>query len=248
MGNSNIKILILGHNGMLGHIAYKFFKQYGFAIETVSDRFPSKNFSDFLQKSNCDFVLNCIGSIPQKNPENYDANHLIPQILCDKFNGIIIHPSSDCENHAISEYDISKKKGTEIILNHCKSHVIQCSIIGPEKLTSYGLWSWLENNKNDKVFGYSNHLWNGVTTLDWCKISLDIIKDKISEKKIIAGTNVVSKFDLLSILNDKLRLNKNIVEITHENYINRALNPSIIRDDINIQIQDLISWKNINNQ
>src|SRR3989337_4578946 len=58
---------------------------------------------------------------------------------------------------------------------------------------------FLGNPKNAEVGGYSNHMWNGVTTLHFAKICHGIIKENIKLphlQHVIPG-NSVSKFEML---------------------------------------------------
>ena len=95
-----IKILILGHNGMLGHMLCKVFdKNKDYKVLTTNIRFPNWDTSMF---EGIDYVINCIGSIPQKT-NNFDVNWQVP-IWLNNIDCRIIHPSSDCErtpNHAV---------------------------------------------------------------------------------------------------------------------------------------------------
>ena len=152
-------------------------------IETIESRWPSEDFISSIANSNSDYLINCIGSIPQRNPENYEANFKLPSDLCEHYKGVIIHPSSDCEKECFTDdYGTSKRNGSNLISNHDKSFVIKSSIIGPEKIHSYGLWAWLENVESDTVNGFTNHLWNGITSLEWANICIEKIEGKINSK------------------------------------------------------------------
>ena len=48
------------------------------------------------------------------------------------------------------------------------------------------------------INGYTNHFWNGITTLKWAEICLDIVKDFESFPRIsVYGTNTISKYELI---------------------------------------------------
>ena len=51
-----MKILVLGHKGMLGHMVYKYFVENNFEISTTSKRWPSSDFKDFIYEFN-DFPI-----------------------------------------------------------------------------------------------------------------------------------------------------------------------------------------------
>ena len=101
-----INILVLGHKGMLGHMVCRVFNQNSnYNILTISERFPNWNENLF---NNVDFVINCIGAIPQKT-DNFDINWEIPIWLNENTKCKIIHPATDCE-FDVSNYGLSKKE------------------------------------------------------------------------------------------------------------------------------------------
>jgi len=239
-----MRVLILGHKGMLGNVVYDRFKELNFDIETTESRWPSKDFINFVSDSNSDYLINCIGSIPQRNPENYKANFELPSDLCKNYKGLIIHPSSDCEKKCFTDdYGASKRNGSNLIANHDKSFVIKSSIIGPEKIHSYGLWAWLENTESDTVNGFTNHLWNGITSLEWANICIEKIQGRIAQNVITAGSKSLSKFELLQHLNELLSLNKTIIPVEHQVFTDRSLKVDLPRKNIRDQIKDIVDWK-----
>ena len=56
---------------------------------------------------------------------------------------------------------------------------LRCSIIGKEIRNNKSLISWfLNNEENISLNGFTNHIWNGVTTDVFAKICIGIIKNK----------------------------------------------------------------------
>jgi len=77
---------------------------------------------------------------------------------------------------------------------------LRCSIIGPEIKGHSSLMDWfLKQPKNSNVNGYTNHEWNGVTTLHFAKICHGIIRNEISFPHIhhLIPEDKVSKVNLL---------------------------------------------------
>jgi dTDP-4-dehydrorhamnose reductase len=248
MDKTNIRVLILGHNGMLGHVVYNFLKQQKIKVRTIEHRWPSDNFVNEIINSKDDFIINCIGSIPQKENKNTDFisnNFLLPVFLSNFFKNKIIHASSDCENYNENIDDLyikSKIKAYEYLSFNKNIKIIKTSIIGPEIKSKKSLWEWISNNKNKQIFGYTNHLWNGITTLQWAKIALMIIQNDIKNNIVNIGSASISKFQLLNILNKKLNLNKNIIPQNSNRSIDRFIYTDFIVDDIEKQIDDMIIW------
>jgi dTDP-4-dehydrorhamnose reductase len=169
-----------------------------------------------------DFVVNCIGIIkPHINDADdkqrlnaIQINSLFPQQLSDwaaKGGAKIIQIATDCvfsgatggyvETDAHDALDVyGKSKSLGEVPNDSMMH-LRVSIIGPEKGRSTSLLEWVRNQPKDaKIFGFTDHLWNGVTTSHFGKIARGIIEhkkfrpgvahlvpgDKLSKDKLVA--------------------------------------------------------------
>ncbi len=248
MGKANTRVLILGHKGMLGHVVYNFLKQQGLEVRTIKYRWPSNEFLNEIINCDDDFLINCIGSIPQKEKNSFNFisnNFLLPIFLSNYFKNKIIHASSDCEipnEDYLDSYVESKIKSFNVLINNSNVNIIKTSIIGPEINNKKSLWEWIANNKDKKILGYTNHFWNGVTTLQWAKIALMIIKNDIKSNVINIGSVPISKFNLLNLLNKKLNLNKVVTPHSADYPIDRLINTDLIVDNIEKQIDEMIIW------
>jgi dTDP-4-dehydrorhamnose reductase len=145
-----------------------------------------------------DFVINCIGVIKpyindlddQQRLKAIQINSLFPQQLSDwaSRNGAkVIQIATDCvfsgatggyvetdPHDALDVYGKSKSLGE--VPNSSMMH-IRVSIIGPERGRSTSLLEWVRNQPKDaKIFGFTDHLWNGVTTNHFGKIARGIIE------------------------------------------------------------------------
>jgi dTDP-4-dehydrorhamnose reductase len=79
-------------------------------------------------------------------------------------------------------------------------HHLRCSIIGPEPKGHVSLLDWfLGQPRNGGVSGYSNHRWNGVTTLHFARLCQATIRQglKLPHVQHVIPTGVVSKAELL---------------------------------------------------
>ena len=61
-----MKVFVLGHNGMLGHMVHKYLSTKDCHVITTDLRWPIKNFKNKIIDFNGDFIINCIGAIHQK--------------------------------------------------------------------------------------------------------------------------------------------------------------------------------------
>ena len=235
-----INILVLGHKGMLGHMVCRVFNQNSnYNILTISERFPNWNKNLF---DNVDFVINCIGAIPQKT-DNFDINWEIPLWLDKNTDCNIIHPATDCEVDN-SSYGISKKQASNYIKDHCKTtKIIQTSIIGPELNSNYSLLEWFLSQKGE-VYGYTEAIWNGVTTLEWakqCKVVID--NWDTTPLLTILYSNKVSKYELLVRIQE-LYEKKDVVIMPKNLGKDKSLKGNIKTKNIEEQLEELIKFNN----
>ncbi len=223
-----MRVLVLGANGMLGsqvvetmklnEIELYWTKRKIEATNELQYRFNIDDLGQLISRiPNLGYVINCIGAIPQRNsnPENFRINWELPNLLetlSRKFNFKVIQIATDCafdgSRGKYSESDLPDAKdsyGASKVLGEVSSanfmH-IRCSIIGNDNEGS-SLYSWLLSHKeNSIVSGYTNHFWNGVTTLSFAKIVNGIVLNN----KFTPGTyhlvpsSSVTKYELLGLI------------------------------------------------
>jgi dTDP-4-dehydrorhamnose reductase len=196
-----------------------------------------------------DYVINAIGLIRQlinKNDEKSvrlaeEINSQFPKKLNDFSidSGVkVIQIGTDCvfsgsrggytESDAynpIDLYGISKAKGE---VNSTGAMTIRCSIIGREPRTKNSLLEWvLTQPANAEINGYSNHIWNGVTTLDFAKIVGGIVTNEAFRQGTfhLVPKNEISKSHLIrGIANEFGRNDLRISEFRTPTSVNLTLN------------------------
>ena len=247
-------IVILGTNGMLGRYLYKFFSDktsYKVIPITRIEFDVLKNDMQFLERLLKDnlhkqtLVINCIGKIPQrcrnqeelrKKREYYLINSIFPHnlwSLCKKYDCKMIHPTTDCvysgqksnytENDMadeLSDYGISKSLGDNL---DCT--VIRASIIGREIDNKVSFLEWVISKKDGEIDGYSHHIWNGVTCLEYCKLVEYLIKDNVfwTGVRHIQSPASKSKYELAVIINEIFNLNLKINKVISDENIDKTL-------------------------
>lgn len=234
-----MKILILGHKGMLGHMVLKYLNTKGLNIETTDLRWPSDEFKDYIKNFNGDFIINCIGAIHQRTNE-FDVNWELPIFLDFYSSCKIIHPGTDCEMDS-DNYGISKKIARDFIVNTAsKTKSIKTSILGPELNTKASLMEWFLSNEDDStVFGYSKYYWNGNTTLTWADQSYLLINYwDAYDKETILSSNCISKKEILESINDVFNRKINITPKDDIEF-NKCLEGDIITPHIKEQLKQL---------
>ena len=231
-----MKILILGHTGMLGHMVHKYLTSKFLNVETTNQRWPSQEFKEFIKKYDGDFIINCIGAIHQKT-NNFDVNWELPIFLDFYSKCKIIHPGTDCEMDD-DNYGTSKRIARDFIVNTSKNtKSIKTSIIGPELKGNASLMEWfLSNNDESTVSGYSKYYWNGNTTLTWSEFAYNVIKNWDDVKKeTILTSECISKKEILDSINIVFNRKINIVE-KNEISVNKCLDSDKITPHIKEQL------------
>lgn len=173
-------------------------------------------------------VINCAGLTKPnilKDPANtFFINSTLPHLLANIYKDRLIQITTDCvfdgvrgapydeksPHHPNDLYGLSKGLGEP----GDKSLVLRTSIIGPEIDGLYLLIEWFKKQTGKVSRGFSNHLWNGVTTKEFAKICDKIIsKRKTFPKNGIfhVFSTVVSKYEMLNAFKDKYKVDSEII-------------------------------------
>jgi dTDP-4-dehydrorhamnose reductase len=260
------KILILGSNGMLGQMVEKYFSGKDYAVSSYNERFTYKNriqYGEFIRSLRDEIVINCIGRIRQKTTnleELLEANTVLPTELRNSLaeSVILIHPSTDCifsgengapyaVNHlsdANDDYGWTKKLSEVALTGRGNTLVVRVSIIGPDRnRPGKGLMAWVMSHKaGEEINGFTNHLWNGITTLEWCKQIESFLgkHDQFPFQLIQYGTvDHHSKYDMLNMFNEVYKLGLRVLPTAPLPGIDRRLVPEFICKPLGQQLEEL---------
>ena len=101
---------------------------------------------------------------------------------------------------------------------------------------------------NEKINGYTNHMWNGVTCLELAKFIDRVIKEKLywDGVKHVHSPGVVSKYDLVSMINDIYELGISITPAKPPQHCYRNLSSEFggfIGKSLGDQIRELKNFK-----
>lgn len=219
---------------MLGNAVYKYLSQF-YSIDTISHRWPSDEFIEYIKQYDGDFIINCIGAIPQKTSE-FGINTILPVFLELYSKCKIIHPSTDCESDN-TIYGISKRISTDWLqTNGKKTYIFKTSIIGIEQNSADSLICWFLNQT--KADGYVQAKWNGITTLEWAKQCYELITNYNFSRYTVFHTKCISKYDLLNIIKDVFNHNIEITPV-HGLGKDKCLLGNIKLNDIKQQLIEL---------
>ncbi|HGJ66029.1 TPA: hypothetical protein ENS27_11670, partial [bacterium] len=117
-------------------------------------------------------------------------------------------------------YGLSKNAGEN---KDCMT--LRTSIIGEENGNSRSLLEWAKSQAGKEVNGFTNHLWNGVTTLYLAEVIETILVNNLYEKGLfhIHSPNTVNKYELLQIFNRVYRLDLRINPVEAKDAVDRSL-------------------------
>jgi dTDP-4-dehydrorhamnose reductase len=223
-----MRMLVLGGNGMAGHMIVRYFRTVpGFTVfYTTRDRSDMDSLyldaSDFdaveqtVEDARPDVIVNGIGILNQHAERNveeaYRMNGLLPHVLAEianRHSRKFIHISTDCvfsgERGGYTETD--KPDGTSVYakskafgeIRRSPHLTIRTSIIGEEiRNNGIGLFRWFMSQEGT-VPGYTNVPWNGVTTLELAKAIQHALDNDVSGLVHVAHPKPISKHDLLHL-------------------------------------------------
>ncbi len=239
----NMKYLILGCNGMAGHMITLYlsgegYDVTGFAREknrfvrtVIGDARDSELIRDTILDGSYDVTVNCIGVLNQFAETNHEAavflNSYFPYYLagiCADTQTQIIHISTDCVFSGIKggykEHDFpdgtmfyDRSKALGELIDK-KNITLRTSIVGPDmKPEGIGLINWFMQQK-ERVKGYKNAIWTGQTTLQLAKTIEEAAIRKSYGLYHAVPDKSISKYDMLLLFNEYLR--KEPIEVVLE--------------------------------
>lgn len=232
-----MKFLVLGCNGMAGHMISLYLKErghnvLGFALEkselvdsVIGDARDALFMKEQIGVDKFDTIINCIGLLNQSCDEHKEVavylNSYFPHQLAKLTEGTrtqVIHMSTDCvfsgKKGQYTEDDFKdgatfydRTKALGEIENN-KDLTMRQSIVGPDiNKSGIGLMNWFMQQQGE-VTGYTGAMWTGQTTLQLAKTMEAAALERIHGLYNMVPETAISKCDLLSLFNSYLRKEK----------------------------------------
>ncbi len=229
-----MNFLVLGCNGMAGHIISLYLKEQGhnvtgFArttskyIESITgDACNTELLRKVINEGKFDAVINVIGLLnhfaENNKSEAVFLNAYLPHYLADltsEKETQIIHISTDCvfsgNKGGYSETDqpdgatfYDRSKALGEIVDK-KNITFRNSIVGPDiKDNGIGLLNWFMKQQG-QINGYTGAIWTGQTTLQLAKTIEAAAKEKVYGLYNMVPNESISKYDLVKLFNHYLR-------------------------------------------
>lgn len=257
-----MRVVVLGHRGMLGHVVSRYLNENGLDVRTFAEQFSAARADRFVERINDhepDWCINCIGRRATSNSSIatvYEANTDLPSYCVRRLDKQIrfLHASTDAvfvpekpNRHvqelpdAIDVYGISKARAEEAVLSN-GGYVIRCSIIGPEINSPRSLLEWFLQQPGP-VVGFENHLWNGISTLEWARLALQVIETKRPEHLLQPGIwPPITKAQLLRVASEVWEHRVPIESAYAPDRVSRTLLPSYETPPLLQQLASLREW------
>lgn len=253
-----VRALLLGHRGMLGHVVGRYLSEQGHRVVTTLARFSTEElprFESALAGLEFDAIINCAARKTGTEAELFDVNAELPRWLVQRYpSAVLVQPSTDGvfsgrqgpylvdqPTDAEDPYGLSKRRAEQALVG-TRAVVLRCSIIGPELGPGTSLMSWL-SQQTGEVTGYSDRLWNGITTLGWARLSASAVTGALG-----AGVHqpacspAVTKAELLRIIAETYRLPVSVRSLASGAPSDRRLVPTLDLGPIAQQLVELAAW------
>lgn len=242
-----MNILVLGCNGMAGHLISLYFKEQGYDVvgfartasafldDTIlGDASDMKFIKSIINDGSFDVVINCIGLLNQFAEDNKALavllNGYLPHYLSEitrETKTRIIHMSTDCvfAGNDGPYFENTFPNGTSFYdrskaigeINNDKDLTFRNSIIGPD-IKESGIGLFNWFMKQTgPINGYAGAIWTGVTTLTLAKAMERAIQEKLTGLYNLVNNSSINKYDLCCLFNKYFRDNR--IEITPSNIL-----------------------------
>lgn len=236
-----MKFLVLGCNGMAGHLISLYLKEQGHTVlgfarqkskyvdSVVGDAQDVELLKNLITNGDFDSVVNCIGILNQSAEKNKATatflNAYLPHFLAEltaDSNTQIIHMSTDCvfsgkrgqyakDDFCDGESFYDRSKALGELKDE-KNVTLRNSIVGPDiKPEGIGLMNWFMQ-QNKPISGYTKAIWTGQTTLQLAKTIEVVAKERTHGLYNAVPDSSISKYELLKLFNHYLRNDEVYIE------------------------------------
>lgn len=224
-------IVVLGADGLLGsHLVRRFpTDTIGFSHHDLDIR-DQEAVSDALYRCLPDAVINCAG-ITNRNARDltdyYGVNDTAPHSISrlgDQLGFKFIQVSTDCvfmqtmghyteldEPDSTSVYGITKHGGEVSRPPHL---TVRTSFVGWPDPKGRGLLAWLHSHQGQRIQGYKNYHWNGLTTTVLADALYELAYSSVCGCRHLFG-ETLSKYDVLKIVANRYKWDVDIEPVDY---------------------------------
>lgn len=232
---NTMKILVLGCNGMAGHLISLYFKEKGHEVvgfarqqsqlldsTIIGDASDMALIKKVIEEGNYDAVINCIGLLNQFAENNKAMavllNGYLPHYLVELTKDTktrIIHMSTDCvfAGNDGPYFEDTLPNGASFYdrskaigeFNNDKDLTFRNSIIGPD-IKASGIGLFNWFMKQEgPIGGFIGAIWTGVTTYTLAQAMEAALNENLTGLYNLVNNTSINKFDLCSLFNKYFR-------------------------------------------
>lgn len=225
-----MKFLVLGCNGMAGHMISIYLSENGhvvtgyarseskFVKTIIGDARNTELLKKTIEDGEYDAVINCIGILNKFAEDDHEAatflNAYLPHFLskiAKETGTYIVHMSTDCVfSGEKGQYKEDDLRDGESFYDRSKALgelddeycvTLRNSIVGPDiKKSGIGLMNWFMQQKGP-VKGFTHAIWTGQTTLQLAKTMEQAAIQKPHGIYNMVPDGSISKYELLKLFN-----------------------------------------------
>ena len=230
-----MKILVLGCNGMAGHLISLYFKEKGHEVvgfarqqsqlldsTIIGDASDMALIKKIIEEGNYDAVINSIGLLNQFAENNKAMavllNGYLPHYLVELTKDTktrILHMSTDCvfAGNDGPYFEDTLPNGASFYdrskaigeFNNDKDLTFRNSIIGPD-IKASGIGLFNWFMKQEgPIGGFTGAIWTGVTTYTLAQAMEAALKENLTGLYNLVNNTSINKFDLCSLFNKYFR-------------------------------------------
>lgn len=230
-----MKILVLGCNGMAGHLISLYFKEKGHEVvgfarsesklldnTIVGDASDMTLVKKSIVEGNYNAIINCIGLLNKFAEDNKAMavllNGYLPHYLVEITKNMktrVLHMSTDCvfAGNDGPYFEDSLPNGATFYdrskaigeINNDKDLTFRNSIIGPD-IKESGIGLFNWFMKQDgSIEGYTGAIWTGVTTYTLAQAMEAALQENLTGLYNLVNNSSITKFDLCNLFNKYFR-------------------------------------------
>lgn len=259
-----MKILVLGHDGMVGHVVTLFLSERGHEVEGYEGGLHDEDeIAGKIHSGNYDAVINCTAVINQfaedDKAEAAYINAYLPHLLeklTANMDTVLVHRSTDCVfSGKKGGYDLSdmpdgesfyaRTKAIGEVIN-AKDITIRTSLVGPERdVDGISLLNWFLKQTGE-VKGFANAIWTGLTTVEFAREIEYLLQHKAYGLFHTVPDHGIGKYSLLQLFSKYLPGDRTVVKVENKlvdkSLVQRIGDFGLVVPDYEEQIAEMAEW------